>query len=124
MRPDPPTSPSGHGTARGSSPWSRPAVGRPSIASSCARAAAALHLAELREGTWTRPDNLDPERLPTSRAVIADQCVQFRHAATDLAADDLATLFDLDAWATNAERLIAAIDDEVAAARPKRSPTC
>ena len=70
-------------------------------------------------GVWTRPDNLDPERLPTSRAVIADQCIQFRHAATDLAADDLATLFDLDAWATNAERLIAAIDDELDAGSPQ-----
>src|SRR5262249_4515574 len=31
------------------------------------KAAAALHLAELREGVWIRPDNLDPQRLPTSR---------------------------------------------------------
>ena len=96
-------------------PGGRPALDRLELR----RAAAALHLAELREGTWTRPDNLDPERLPTSRAVIADQCIQFRHAATDLAADDLATLFDLDAWATNAERLIAAIDDELDAGSPQ-----
>ena len=44
----------------------RPAARSPRAA----RAASRLHLAELREGVWVRPDNLDPERLPTSRAVL------------------------------------------------------
>ena len=34
------------------------------------KAATALHLAELREGVWIRPDNLDRHRLPTLRAVL------------------------------------------------------
>ena len=34
------------------------------------KAATALHLAELREGVWIRPDNLDPDRLPTLRTVL------------------------------------------------------
>jgi phenylacetic acid degradation operon negative regulatory protein len=100
-------------------PGGRPALDRLELR----RAASALHLAELREGTWVRPDNLDPDRLPTSRAVIADQCVQFRHAATDLSADDVSTLFGLDAWATDAWRLIAAIDDEVDDGPPQREVT-
>ena len=37
-------------------------------------AMAALRLAELREGVWLRPDNLDPQRLPAVRAVVAAQC--------------------------------------------------
>jgi phenylacetic acid degradation operon negative regulatory protein len=96
-------------------PGGRPALDRLELR----RAAAALHLAELRAGTWTRPGNLDPDRLPMWRAVVAEQCVQFHHAATDLTAGDVAALFDLAAWATNAERLIAAIDDELDAGPPE-----
>jgi len=87
------------------------------------RAATALHLAELREGTWIRPDNLAPDRLPSCRAVIADQCVQFRDAHTDLGAEHITALFDLDAWATSARRLIAAIDDELDAGPPQQAGT-
>jgi phenylacetic acid degradation operon negative regulatory protein len=87
------------------------------------RAAAALHLAELREGTWTRPDNLDPDRLPTARAVIAEQCVEFHHAATNLTEDDIVTLFDLQAWASRAHRLMTAIDDELDAGPPRHEVT-
>jgi phenylacetic acid degradation operon negative regulatory protein len=87
------------------------------------RAAAALHLAELREGTWTRPDNLDPQRLPSSRAVVAEQCVQFRHATAELAAHDVAALFDLSGWAAVARRLIDAIDDELDAGPPRDAVT-
>jgi phenylacetic acid degradation operon negative regulatory protein len=47
------------------------------------KAATALHLAELREGVWIRPDNLDRDRLPTLRAVLDRQCVHFHNAATD-----------------------------------------
>ena len=52
------------------------------------KAATALHLAELREGVWIRPDNLDRDRLPTLRAVLDRQCVHFHGAATDIPADD------------------------------------
>jgi phenylacetic acid degradation operon negative regulatory protein len=80
------------------------------------RAATALHLAELREGVWTRPDNLDPQRLPGSRAVLDRQCVQFRDAACDMPPDAVRSLFALDDWTHDAHRLTTAMLDELAAA--------
>jgi phenylacetic acid degradation operon negative regulatory protein len=77
------------------------------------KAATALHLAELREGIWIRPDNLDPDRLPTLRAVLDRQCVHFHGAATDIPADTVRSLFDLDDWAADACRLTHALRDEV-----------
>jgi phenylacetic acid degradation operon negative regulatory protein len=74
------------------------------------KAATALHLAELREGVWIRPDNLDPHRLPTLRAVLDRQCVHFHGAATP--ADFAGSLFSLDDWASDARRLIFAMHDE------------
>ena len=76
------------------------------------KAAAALHLAELREGVWIRPDNLDPQRLPMSRAVLDEQCTHFHHATTDITADAMRSVFSLDDWANYARRLIIAMDDE------------
>jgi len=77
-------------------------------------AAAALHLGEVREGVWGRPDNLDPGRAPQHRAVVNRRCTTFRRAVgpPDLAA----RLFDLDTWAARAETLIHAI---AAAPRPR-----
>jgi phenylacetic acid degradation operon negative regulatory protein len=75
------------------------------------RAAAVLHLAELREGVWIRPDNLDPQRLPTSRAVLDEQCTHFHHATTDITAATMRSVFSLDDWANTARRLIVAMDD-------------
>jgi phenylacetic acid degradation operon negative regulatory protein len=80
------------------------------------KAAAALHLAEIREGVWTRPDNLDPQRRPESRAVLDQQCIQFRGAESRIAAETVTTLFGLDHWADDARRLVAAMDDEIDAA--------
>jgi phenylacetic acid degradation operon negative regulatory protein len=80
------------------------------------KAATALHLAELREGVWIRPDNLDPDRLPTLRAVLDRQCVHFHGAATDIPADTVRSLFGLDDWAADARRLTCALRDEVDAA--------
>ncbi len=77
------------------------------------KAASALHLAELREGVWIRPDNLDPGRLPTPRAVLDRQCVHFHDAATNIPAETVRSLFGLDAWAADARRLTAALRDEV-----------
>jgi phenylacetic acid degradation operon negative regulatory protein len=77
------------------------------------KAATALHLAELREGVWIRPDNLDPDRLPMLRAVLDRQCVHFHGAATDIPADTVRSLFNLDDWAADARRLIRAVHDEV-----------
>ena len=85
------------------------AAGRSAAARVELRAAmAALRLAELREGVWLRPDNLDPQRLPAARAVVAAQCRWFddapagrRAAAARLAAE----LWDLAGWARRAEKL-------------------
>jgi phenylacetic acid degradation operon negative regulatory protein len=77
------------------------------------KAATALHLAELREGIWIRPDNLDPDRLPGWRAVLDRQCVHFHDAATDIPAETVRSLFSLDDWAADARKLIRAVRDEV-----------
>jgi phenylacetic acid degradation operon negative regulatory protein len=77
------------------------------------KAATALHLAELREGVWIRPDNLDPQRLPMSRAVLDQQCTHFHRAATDIDADAVRSLFSLDEWAHDAKRLLTAMNDEL-----------
>lgn len=77
------------------------------------KAATALHLAELREGVWIRPDNLDPDRLPTLRAVLDRQCVHFHDAATDIPAKDVRSRFGLDDWTVDARRLTRALRDEV-----------
>jgi phenylacetic acid degradation operon negative regulatory protein len=74
------------------------------------KAAIALHLAELREGVWIRPDNLDPQRLPTSRAVLDQQCTHFHGAATDITADKMRSLFSLDEWTADARELTEAMD--------------
>lgn len=77
------------------------------------KAAAGLHLAELREGVWIRPDNLDPDRLPTLRAVLDRQCVHFHSAATDVPVDVVRSLFNLADWAADARRLTEAMRDEL-----------
>ena len=77
------------------------------------KAATALHLAELREGVWIRPDNLDPDRLPTLRAVLDRQCVHFHNAATDIPAETVRSLFSLDDWAADADRFTVALQDEL-----------
>lgn len=77
------------------------------------KAAMALHLAELREGVWIRPDNLDPQRLPTSRAVLDQQCTHFHGAATDITAEKMRSLFSLDGWADDARELIEAMNVEL-----------
>ena len=66
-----------------------------------------LRLGELREGVWLRPDNLDPDRLPDARSVVAAQCTTMS-ARPD---EEIATrLWDLDGWSTRAAELAAALD--------------
>jgi phenylacetic acid degradation operon negative regulatory protein len=77
------------------------------------KAAMALHLAELREGVWIRPDNLDPQRIPTSRSVLDWQCTHFHGAATDITAGKMRALFCLDEWEDDAKVLIEAMDIEL-----------
>jgi phenylacetic acid degradation operon negative regulatory protein len=77
------------------------------------KAATALHLAELREGIWIRPDNLDPDRLPGLRAVLDRQCVHFHDAATDIPAETVRSLFSLEGWAADARRFTQVMRDEI-----------
>jgi phenylacetic acid degradation operon negative regulatory protein len=81
------------------------------------KSATALHLAELREGVWIRPDNLDPQRLPASRAVLDRQCTHFHGAATDITAHRMRSLFALAGWAADAQALIDAMDSALDAGR-------
>ena len=77
------------------------------------KAATALHLAELREGVWIRPDNLDPDRLPTLRAVLDRQCVHFHGAATDIPTETVKSLFNLDDWVKDSRSFTRAMCDEI-----------
>jgi phenylacetic acid degradation operon negative regulatory protein len=65
-------------------------------------------LAELREGVWTRPDNLPRAATPDEAwHVIDDQCTRWT-GSPDADADDVALareLFDPDGWARRADRL-------------------
>lgn len=78
-------------------------------------AARALHLAELREGVWLRPSNLDPGRFPAAQQVVASQCQGFvvrPEPVHELPPDQLArSLWDLDGWSAGARRLTAAMDE-------------
>lgn len=75
-------------------------------------ALAALGLGELREGVWLRPANLDPDRLPGSRAEADEQVAWFRvdpvegNTGRALAGQ----LYDLAGWAATAADLARAID--------------
>jgi phenylacetic acid degradation operon negative regulatory protein len=65
-----------------------------------------LELAEGREGVWLRPANLDADRMPEARAVVAAQCSSFTGRPDD---EDPAALaarrWALDAWAQGAVAL-------------------
>lgn len=75
------------------------------------QALGSLGLGELREGVWLRPANLDPGRLPATRAVADPQVTWLRLTPLDpSAASTLARrLFDLDRWA----RVAAALEADI-----------
>ncbi len=83
----------------------RPAADRTALR----RAARALRLAELREGVWLRPANLDPADQPEALAVARAQCRRMRTHPEGDGAVLAAELWDLDAWAARAMRLVAAL---------------
>jgi len=74
------------------------------------QAMVALRLAELREGTWLRPDNLDPRRLPDARRVVDGQCQWFGGAPQGDPRATAASLWDLRSWHAGAQKLLAAMD--------------
>jgi phenylacetic acid degradation operon negative regulatory protein len=71
-----------------------------------------LRWAELREGVWLRPANLDPQRFESSRKVVDRQCHRFDvDSPGDGSGPELAAqLWDLAAWADRARALQAALD--------------
>jgi len=68
------------------------------------RAAHSLRLAELRDGVWLRPDNLDPRRFPEDREVMSGQCRTFTcHPDDDTSLAD--ELWNLQEWSDRALEL-------------------
>jgi phenylacetic acid degradation operon negative regulatory protein len=82
-------------------------------------AVAQLRLAPLREGVWLRPDNLPPDRLPSARAVVDQQCQVFTCRAVGEGATEpsalAASLWDLDRWSVSAVALTGRIGELVEA---------
>lgn len=83
----------------------RPATER----SALRQAGRTLRLAELREGVWLRPANLDLPDQPEALAVVEAQCLRLR-AHPDEGRDLACSLWDLGAWAERAHRLLAALE--------------
>lgn len=81
----------------------RPAAERAALRRTMAR----LRLAELREGTWLRPANLDRPLVPD----VGGQCTVFTAAAPEEEPAALAArLWDLPGWADRARGIAAALD--------------
>ncbi|WP_435602012.1 PaaX family transcriptional regulator C-terminal domain-containing protein [Streptomyces sp. bgisy130] len=83
-------------------PERRPAAERTALR----QAMAGLRLAELREGSWLRPANLDRPRP----AVVTDQCTWFTGTPDGEPAALAGRLWDLTGWAGRARALSAALD--------------
>jgi phenylacetic acid degradation operon negative regulatory protein len=64
----------------------------------------ALRLAELREGAWTRPDNLLPDRAPDALAV-AEQWCRWWQGASPTPPPEATDLWDLHGWSAVADGL-------------------
>lgn len=68
-------------------------------------AARALRLAEVREGLWARPDNVDLSGDGEALAVVTSQGEWVRGSRPD-DVDAFVAPFDIDAWSTGARALI------------------
>lgn len=77
-------------------------------------AATRLRLGALRNGCWARPANLDLERQPEARSVIARQCMTFQSAITEVMPADVEQTFGLSGWAGEAQRLDREIEVQAA----------
>jgi phenylacetic acid degradation operon negative regulatory protein len=69
----------------------------------------ARRLAELREGVWARPDNLDPDRSPDAARLVEQWCTQWR-GASPAPSPDVEALFELSAWSAEAASLHRSMD--------------
>lgn len=72
-------------------------------------AARRLLFAEVREGCWARPDNLDPGRAPAERAVLEAQCLVVRGARPEDPSAFVAP-FEAPTWAATARSLLEEMD--------------
>ncbi|MBO2463372.1 PaaX domain-containing protein, C- domain protein [Actinomadura violacea] len=81
----------------------RPAADRAALR----QAMSALRLAELREGTWLRPANLDRPRSET----VVRQCTFLEGRPEQDPAALARALWDLDGWAATAEALRTSLDE-------------
>ncbi|CAN5540345.1 PaaX family transcriptional regulator C-terminal domain-containing protein [soil metagenome] len=88
----------------------RPAADRAALR----RAARALRLAEVREGVWVRPANVDLDAQPEALGIVDGQCLRMRAHPDGEQAALAAGLWDLAAWSARAWRLI----DALRASRP------
>ncbi|MFE1766446.1 PaaX family transcriptional regulator C-terminal domain-containing protein [Streptomyces angustmyceticus] len=89
------------------------AEGRPPAERTALRQAMAeLRLAEIREGSWLRPANLDRPRP----AVVTEQCTWLTGTPDGDPAALTARLWDLAAWARRADALTGALDRAAAPA--------
>lgn len=75
-----------------------------------------LRLAELREGAWTRPDNLGAAMAsPADRAVVDRQCTWWRGAPVDDGTVLAGGLFHPEGWAARGRVLLGRLEEETAA---------
>jgi phenylacetic acid degradation operon negative regulatory protein len=79
----------------------RPAAARAELREAMRR----LRLAELREGVWLRPGNLDPGRTPESAEVVVGQCRRFSARPEGDPAGLATELWDLPGWSALARHL-------------------
>ena len=87
--------------------WVVTAATRTAADRSALRASArALHMAEVREGVWMRPDNLDTTSHVAARSVVAAQCLQLDARPHGDPAALAATLWDLTGWSDTARVLL------------------
>jgi phenylacetic acid degradation operon negative regulatory protein len=86
-------------------------------------AAARLRLGELRDGVWTRPDNLAPAASPPdARRVVDEQCRWWDGASPDGAATVAEQLFGVRAWAERGRLLLDRLVDATDRLDPTRMP--
>lgn len=78
----------------------RSAADRTALREACRQ----LRLAELREGVWARPANLDPDRSPEASRVVARWCHRWTGARPE-PQPEVAELWGLAGWAARAEDL-------------------
>jgi phenylacetic acid degradation operon negative regulatory protein len=81
-----------------------------------------LRMAEVREGVWTRPDNLPRAAAPVDAWKAADtQCAWWHGRPGDDAIALTNRLFDPEAWATRARTLTGRLEASTTALDPDRA---